>query len=245
MKALVNVRHVHVRLHHSQPLAAGDKQRDILSDVSFRINPGERIALVGYNGSGKSTLLRMLRGLLEPSSGAIERRPHLVQAMVFQRPHMLRMSTRTHVTISLWLSGVPWRKAHALANEALSWVGLSGVADQKAATLSGGQQQRIALAQAYATQAQLLLLDEPTSSLDPQAKKDVERLMARYVDSHPQAAMVFASHNLGQVKRLAHRVLYIEQGVVVADVSTADFFNSAWLAEHFQSAFVFTQGDFS
>jgi tungstate transport system ATP-binding protein len=106
-----------------------------------------------------------------------------------------------------------------------------------------GQQQRVAMAQAIGLEPALLLLDEPTASLDPHAKREVEALMEDFARSHPQAAMVFASHNLGQVKRLAQRVVYLEGGRVLADLPVADFFNPAVLQSHSANAHLFTQGE--
>ena len=100
-----------------------------------------------------------------------------------------------------------------------------------------------AMAQALALQPALLLLDEPTASLDPHAKREVEALMEEFARSHPQAAMVFASHNLGQVKRLAQRVIYLEGGRVLADLPVADFFDPAVLQSRSPSAHLFTQGE--
>ena len=151
--------------------------------------------------------------------------------MLFQRPHMLRMSAQHNVALGLWLHGVRWREARAQALLALQRVGLDGIAAQNARTLSGGQQQRGALARAWALRPDVLLLDEPTSSLDPHAKREVELLMADLAASHGQAGpghpvtMVFSSHNLGQVKRLASRVIYLEHGAVLADLPVHDFFN--------------------
>ncbi|MDO8756205.1 MAG: ATP-binding cassette domain-containing protein, partial [Polaromonas sp.] len=106
---------------------------------------------------------------------------------------------------------------------ALARVGLSGVAHRNAKAQSGGQQQRLALARAWALQPQVLLLDEPTASLDPGAKRDVEALMTEFADAG--MTLVFSSHNLGQVKRLASRVIYLEHGRLLADRPTHDFFN--------------------
>ena len=177
-----------------------------LDGVSLRIGAGERIALVGANGSGKSTLLRLINGLLLPVQGQVHAQSGVSQAMLFQRPHMLRLSVLRHVALGLWLRGVPWATALAL-------------------------------------QPALLLLDEPTASLDPHAKREVEALMEDFSRSHPQAAMVFASHNLGQVKRLAQRVVYLEGGRVLADLPMADFFNPAVLQSRSPSAHLFTQGE--
>ncbi len=202
-----------------------------LHGVNLTVTPGERVALIGANGCGKSTLLRVLHGLAKPSSGQLMRDDGSRQAMLFQRPHMLRTSAQHNVALGLWLHGVRWREARALALAALQRVGLEGIAAQNARTLSGGQQQRVALARAWALRPDVLLLDEPTASLDPHAKREVELLMAGLAASHGHAGpthpvtMVFASHNLGQVKRLASRVIYLEHGSVLADLPVRDFFN--------------------
>lgn len=214
-----------------------------LQQVSLRIAAGERIALVGANGSGKSTLLRLVNGLLLPVQGQVWMRDSLTQAMLFQRPHMLRLSVLRHVALGLWLRGARWRDARTRAQQALRRVGLDHLANQAARTLSVGQQQRVAMAQAICMEPSLLLLDEPTASLDPHAKREVEALMEDFARTHPQAAMVFASHNLGQVKRLAQRVLYLEGGRVLADLAVADFFNPAVLQSHSPNAHLFTQGE--
>ena len=214
-----------------------------LCDVSLRIAAGERIALVGANGSGKSTLLRLINGLLLPVQGQVRAQTPVSQAMLFQRPHMLRLSVLRHVALGLWLRGTPWTAARAQALQALQRVGLADLAERAARTLSVGQQQRVAMAQALAMKPALLLLDEPTASLDPHAKREVEALMEDFSRSHPQAAMVFASHNLGQVKRLAQRVVYLEGGRVLADLPVADFFNPAVLQSRSPSAHLFTQGE--
>jgi tungstate transport system ATP-binding protein len=214
-----------------------------LTQVSLRIAASERIALVGANGSGKSTLLRLINGLLLPVQGHVDAQTGMSQAMLFQRPHMLRLSVLRHVALGLWLRGTPWTAARAQALQALQRVGLTDLAERAARTLSVGQQQRVAMAQALAMEPALLLLDEPTASLDPHAKREVEALMEDFARSHPQAAMVFASHNLGQVKRLAQRVIYLEGGRVLADLPVADFFNPAVLQSRSASAHLFTQGE--
>jgi tungstate transport system ATP-binding protein len=194
-----------------------------LRDASLVIHSGERVALIGANGSGKSTLLRLLHGLVPHASGQFSSHaPRRELAMLFQRPHMLRATARTNVALALWLHGTPWSEAKRLAGPALARVGLEALTGRNARTLSGGQQQRLALARAWALQPKVLLLDEPTASLDPTAKREVEALLAEAAQGR---TLVFASHNLGQVKRLASRVIYLEQGRVVADLPVHDFFN--------------------
>ena len=194
-----------------------------LADIDLAIRPGERVALVGANGSGKSTLLRLLHGLVPHAAGRFESRAsRRQQAMLFQRPHMLRASAAANVALALWLRGIRWAVARRAALPALGRVGLQHLAERNARTLSGGQQQRLALARAWALHPEVLLLDEPTASLDPSAKREVEALIA---EAAAGRTLVFASHNLGQVKRLASRVIYLEGGRVIADLPVHDFFH--------------------
>ena len=220
-----------------------------LTGVSLRIAAGERVALVGANGSGKSTLLRTLHGLVPPTQGQLQQAPGVRQAMLFQRPHLLRLSALNNVALGLWLDrarGLSWSAAKALALQAMERVGLLSVAQQNGRQLSGGQQQRLALARAWARQPDVLLLDEPTASLDPHAKREVEALMAEFACAPERPlTLVWASHNLGQVKRLATRVVYLEFGQVMADLPVAEFFNPAVLAQCSPAAHAFVQGELS
>jgi tungstate transport system ATP-binding protein len=229
-----------------------------LTGVSLSIHPGERVALIGANGCGKSTLLRLLHGLAAPTAGLVTRAPGLQQAMLFQRPHLMRMSVQSNIALGLWLRGTPWGEAKVLALASLARVGLSALAGRNARKLSGGQQQRVALARAWALSPQVLLLDEPTASLDPHAKREVEALIEEFsnptqggdatsvaISGFPGSAMtlIFASHNLGQVKRLANRVIYLEHGRVLADLPVNDFFNGPLLQSQYPAAHLFLKGE--
>ncbi|MCY7369792.1 MAG: ATP-binding cassette domain-containing protein [Polaromonas sp.] len=194
-----------------------------LAGCSLQVRAGERVALVGANGSGKTTLLRTLHGLQKPTAGQLQQPQMLRQAMVHQRPFMLRASVRSNVALGLWLRGLPWRQARAQALRALTQVRLDDLAERSARALSGGQQQRLALARAWALEPQVLLLDEPTASCDPAARREVEQLMGEFAASG--MTLIFSSHNLGQVKRLASRVVYLENGEVLADLPVHAFFN--------------------
>jgi tungstate transport system ATP-binding protein len=211
-----------------------------LDDVDLRISAGERVAIIGANGSGKSTLLRVLHGLLRPTDGRVQRESSMRQAMVFQRPFALRMTALSNVALALWLRGTRWRDARTQALLALRKVGLGNIALRNARTLSGGQLQRLALARAWSLQPHVLLLDEPTASLDPHAKREVEALMADFAESG--TTLVFASHNLGQVKRLATRVVYMEQGRVLADLPVHAFFHGP-LGDTSREAELFVKGE--
>jgi tungstate transport system ATP-binding protein len=202
-----------------------------LSGVDFVLRPGERVALVGANGSGKTTLLRLLHGQLAHDGtrrvqhDALGREP--AQAMVFQRPFLLRLSVWRNLMVALWLAGVPREERAARAAQALARVGLADQRDRPARVLSGGQQQRLALARAWAVRPRVLFLDEPTASLDPGAKREVEQLITEFAQEGPQQglAVVMSTHNLGQAKRLATRMVYLEGGRVIVDLPTSSFFN--------------------
>lgn len=223
-------------------------QVEALRSITLALRAGERVALVGPNGCGKSTLLRTLHGLLPMAAGerAVPQASRI--AMLFQRPHMLRMSVRRNLQLGLWLSGVPWGQTRERARQALDRVDLTHLADRNGRALSGGQQQRVALARAWALRPDVWLLDEPTASLDPHAKRDVEALIADFGDEAPAPGrlpptLVFASHNLGQVKRLASRVIYLEQGRLLADLPVNAFFNHTFLEAHCPQAHLFVKGE--
>ncbi len=199
-----------------------DPDQSILRIEHLVIEPGQPTALVGPNGSGKTTLLRLLHGLIRPRSGRILGLDAARTAMVFQQSRLLRMSCRHQLMLAGWLTGQPIGQLGSTADDWLNRVGLRQAAGQRATTLSGGQQQRLAIAQALLRQPQLLLLDEPTASLDAQQTPLMEQL---FRDFHQQQAngrlpsLVFTSHDQHQVKRLAHREIRLEQGQMVSDQS--------------------------
>jgi tungstate transport system ATP-binding protein len=198
-----------------------------LDGIDLELRRGDRLALVGANGSGKTTLLRLLHGLLLCEG---ERRTHLlvpegrpaVGAMLFQRPFLLHLPVAWNVRVGLWLRRVPRAEHARRCDEALARVGLSRLAHRPARQLSGGQQQRLALARAWALQPDIIFLDEPTASLDPSAKREVEALMGQLADDG--ITLVMSTHNLGQAKRLARRVACLEGGRLLADMDVDRFF---------------------
>ncbi len=200
-----------------------------LAGVDLALHRGERLALVGANGSGKTTLLRVLHGL-QPCRGQRHVHPGsngraLVAAMVFQKPFLLNLSVRANVRLGLWLQGVQGDQRALRCSEALRRVGLQAVERRPARELSGGQQQRLALARAWVLQPDILFLDEPTASLDPSAKREVEALVQEFAQDG--VTLVMSTHNLGQAKRLATRVLYLEAGRLVVDLPVDRFFTEA------------------
>ncbi len=201
-----------------------------LRDVELELRRGDRLALVGANGSGKTTLLRVLHGLVRPSEGSCMQHLLLpekrwpVGAMLFQRPFLLHLSARRNVSLGLWLRRVPQPERAEITSSALQRVGLARLGNRPARQLSGGQQQRLALARAWALKPDILFLDEPTASLDPGAKREVEHLIEDFAAEG--MTVVIATHNLGQAKRLASRVAYLEAGRVVVEKPVDEFFQT-------------------
>src|SRR4051812_20116041 len=154
---------------------------DTLRDIDLDIAGGDRLVIRGANGAGKSVLLRTLHGLIAPTTGSLtwagEARKPRSQAMVFQRPVLLRRSARANIEYALAVNEIDGDDRYWRALEALEHVGLQAVADRPARVLSGGEQQRLALARAWALRPRLLYLDEPTASLDPAAAGEIEKII--------------------------------------------------------------------
>jgi tungstate transport system ATP-binding protein len=201
---------------------------------SFTIPAGGLTVLLGPNGAGKSLTLRLCHGLLTPSRGAVrwaagaEGRAKR-HAMVFQKPIMLRRSVEANITHALAASGASGPERKARAAQALQRFGLAERASQPARLLSGGEQQRLAIARAWALRPELLFLDEPTSQLDPAATRQIEELLSGLVAEG--ITVMMSTHDLGQARRLADRVLFLHRGRLVEDAPAKDFFAGPHSAE--------------
>ena len=170
-------------------------------------------ALVGPNGAGKSLLLKALHGLQALDKGVIRWSEALREgrrALVRQQPQFLRRSVRDNLVFALRVQGWKARAAQTRAEETLDWLHLGEQADSPVARLSPGLQARLALARALALGPDVLLLDEPSASLDPEAALAMEGLIAFVRDQGTKVILV--SHCLGQVRRLAQDVLMLNQG---------------------------------
>ena len=214
----------------------------IIDRVSLSIAPGSPTFVVGPNGAGKSTLLRLCMGLLAPSEGRITWGGHAGatptrRAFVFQRPVMLRRTAAANIAYGLSHADYPQQKIAARTAELLERVGLSNLAMRSARRLSGGEQQRLALARALARDPELLLLDEPTASLDPAATRGVEEIVRTAAQSGIK--IVMASHDLGQVRRLAGDVVFMVRGTVREQTSAENFLKTPST----QEAIAFVRGD--
>jgi tungstate transport system ATP-binding protein len=209
--------------------------RRVVDGVSLMLEAGLRTVIVGPNGAGKSVLLRLCHGLLQPTSGKIAwNAPEIPgaprrQAMVFQRPVLLRRSALANILHALRVAGVPLRQREARAREALRKVGLETLAAHPARVLSGGEQQRLALARVWALRPEVLFLDEPAASLDPGATHEIERIIAAMHSAGTKIVMV--THNLGQAHRLGDEIVFLHQGRILERAPAGRFFKRPASAE--------------
>lgn len=199
-------------------LSVGGARR--LHQISLGIAKNRLTVVLGANGAGKTLLLRLMHGLESPEAGGVfwqtrplDRGARRAQAMVFQRPVMLRRSVRANLRFALGVQGLRGKARAAAEAEALEWARLTHLADQPARRLSGGEQQRLAIARALASGPELLLLDEPTAQLDPASTLAVEDLiglaLARGV------SVVLVTHDGGQARRLGQEAVFLHAGRVV------------------------------
>jgi len=208
-------------------VAVGRGARTVLSAIDLAVAPGERVALVGSNGAGKTSLLRVLAGIDPPVAGTIRwtggalpdgaARARAV-GVVFQVEPPSRFDVRTLVTLGLGLDGPPPPAVRRQVDRALADADLGAIAARPCATLSGGEAQRARLARALVAAPRLLLLDEPTSHLDPARQA---ALLARLDALRGDVAVVVTTHDLGLAATCDRVALLAGGGIVAVDLPAA------------------------
>jgi len=192
----------------------------VLTGIDLAIMARRRLVVLGPNGAGKSLLLRLCHGLIQPTAGRILWSHPVRQAMVFQRPVLLRRSARANLAYPLRLRGA--RDTAARVDAALDRFGLTPLAAHPARTLSGGEQQRLAMARAWLTDPEILFLDEPTSNLDPSAARRIERIMGDFAEAG--MTLVLTTHDLPLARRFAEDVAFLHHGRLLEAGPAAAFF---------------------
>lgn len=203
----------------------------LIDGIDLTLRPGARTVVMGPNGAGKSLLLRLLHGLLQPTAGVIrwagraaDSRVRMRQAMVFQRPVLLRRSTAANVRYALRAGGLRGAELERRISVWLERAGLSDLSKRPARVLSGGEQQRLAVARALSREPEILFLDEPTASLDPASMLAIEQLLQ--AANAAGTKIVLVTHDLGQARRLADEVVFLYRGRVEEMCPAERFFEN-------------------
>lgn len=212
-----------------------------LGGVDLRVDPGERVALLGPNGAGKTTLALHLNGVLRPSAGRIavgglelgDRTVHEIRrrvGLVFQDPddQLFMPTVREDVEFGPLNFGLRGQQLRQRVDAALHAVGMAEHADRSPLHLSGGQRKRVALATVLACDPEMLVLDEPSSNLEPVARRELAELLLEL-----EATMLMVTHDLPYALQLCPRSVLVDGGRVVADGPTREILSdTALLAEH-------------
>lgn len=205
-----------------------------MKSISLEIEEGELLAFIGHNGSGKTTLLRILATLDTPTSGRYLYRGKEIDelyklnkrvTLVFQKSTMFNSSVEENVAYGLKMRNFPKLEIEGKVSEALELVKMQDHAEKNAKDLSGGEQQRIALARAFVTDPELLLLDEPTANIDPGNAKIVERAIRKIVEDG-NTTVAIATHTLFQARRLSERTAHLYDGEILEEGRTKELFEN-------------------
>lgn len=210
-----------------------------LENISLEITAGEVFGIIGLSGAGKSTLVRCINFLETPTEGEVyfEGRPLSAMAekelrgvrqsmgMIFQQFNLLaQRNVLQNICFPMEIAGKPKKEAETRARELLQMVGLSDREKAYPSQLSGGQKQRVAIARALAMNPDIMLFDEPTSALDPEMVGEVLEVMKRLAAEG--MTMVVVTHEMGFAKEVAHRVIFMDDGVIVEEGKPKEVFGN-------------------
>lgn len=207
-----------------------------VSDVSFKVNDGEVMSIIGSSGSGKSTLLRCVNRLEIPDSGEVlvdgdlitdanVREIRTKSAMVFQNFNLFNnMTILGNITVApIHVRGLSKQEASEKAEALLETVGLSDKRDEMPCNLSGGQKQRAAIARALAMDPEIILFDEPTSALDPEMVGEVLNVINKLAAEG--MTMLIVTHEMGFAREISDRVIFMTDGSIVEEGTSDEIFN--------------------
>lgn len=215
-----------------------DRKTEVLRDISFSVNKGEAVAIIGPSGTGKSTLLRCLNYLTVPTRGIVTVNGVRVDAerhtkkevealrknssMVFQQFNLFKNKTAIENVMEamIFVQHIPKKEAKERADALLRKVGMLDRRDFYPSKLSGGQQQRVGIARALAVNPSVVLFDEPTSALDPEWVKEVLQTIQEIAEEG--VTMILVTHEIPFAREVASRVLFMDGGTIMEDGKPED-----------------------
>lgn len=228
-----------------------DKEHKILDDVSFSVQEGSYVSLLGHNGSGKSTLAKLFIGLLPFEQGEIYvsgikldkdslTKIRNTATIVFQNPdnQFIGITVEDDIAFSLENRNIPRKEMIPLVREYAAKVGMEEFLSKEPAYLSGGQKQRVAIADALVINPQILILDEATSMLDPKGKKDILNLIQRMREENPKLTVISITHDVEEAF-LSDEILILDKGKIVASGKPKELFKNKEIVEEYHLSIPF------
>ena len=214
-------------------LAKQFKNTLAVNNISFKINKGTIIGLLGPNGCGKSTTIGMMLGLIKPTSGTVvingqnieNNRTSLLEKMNFISPYIelpKKLTVEENLKVYGRLYGV--KNLEGKISEIMEKLNLTEFKKRKTGELSSGQKNRVSLAKALINDPEILLLDEPTASLDPDVGDNIRTFIEDFA-SKKGATILLASHNMNEVERLCHEVMMMKDGKIIDKGKSSDLIN--------------------
>jgi len=214
-------------------LAKQFKNTLAVNNISFKINKGTIIGLLGPNGCGKSTTIGMMLGLIKPTSGTVvingqnieNNRTSLLEKMNFISPYIelpKKLTVEENLKVYGRLYGV--KNLEGKISEIMEKLNLTEFKKRKTGELSSGQKNRVSLAKALVNDPEILLLDEPTASLDPDVGDKIRTFIEDFA-SKKGATILLASHNMNEVERLCHEVMMMKDGKIIDKGKSSDLIN--------------------
>ena len=236
------IRFSHVYFSYEQNKDVVEASKCTINDVSFTINKGEYVALIGHNGSGKSTIAKIIVGILEAFTDGNENDGVYIDGikmtennyqslqkkigMVFQNPdnQVIGSTVQDDIAFSLENVAMPYDQMKVLVEEYSKKVGMYEYLSREPSSLSGGQKQRVAIAGTLVRHPEILVLDEATSMLDPQGRNDIRTLIRNMKKENPDLTIISITHDIEEAYQ-SDRVIVINKGKVVKEGTPDDVFS--------------------
>ena len=223
----------------------------VLDEINLKIGSGKIIAIMGPSGCGKSTFIRCINGLVEPDAGEIFFKDQALHELsqkemetvrqnigfVFQHFNLVqRLTVKQNVALGLVKKGYQVDDAYKKAYSALKDVGLADLSDTAVSNLSGGEKQRVGIARALVLKPDLILLDEPTASLDPILVRDVLDILENIACSNKNTSMIIVTHQVAFARRVADKVYLMDQGQFIESGNPGLIFQKphSWIGKKYK-----------